>query len=86
MVVGNSVAVSGGVAASREERRMEGVMGGAWGAFVRDPRSGLEGWGWGRYEVGGRGLVRLGEGGRGGVGFGRGDGFDGECGDVRLEG
>ena len=86
MVVGNSVAVSGGVAESGEERRMEGVMGGAWGAFVRDPRSGLEGWGWGRYEVGGRGLVRLGEGGRGGVGFGRGDGFDGECGDVRLEG
>ena len=86
MVVGNSVAVSGGVAESAEEARMEAVMGGAWAAFVRDPRGGLEGWGWGRYVGGEGGLVRLGEGGRGGVGFGRGDGFDGECGDVTLEG
>ena len=65
---------------------MEGVMGGAWGAFVRDPGRGLEGWRWGRYGVGEGGLVRLGEGGRGEVGFGRGDGFDGGCGGVGLEG
>lgn len=86
MVVGNSVGVSGGVGKSEEEGRMEGVMGGAWAAFARDPRKGLEGWGWGRYGVGEGGLVKLGEGGKGEATFRGGDTYDGGCGDVTLEG
>ncbi|KAI4223713.1 MAG: hypothetical protein L6R36_005209 [Xanthoria steineri] len=86
MVVGNSVGVSGGVGKSAEEARMEGVMGGAWAAFARDPGRGLEGVGWGRYVVGEGGLVRLGFGGKGEATFGRGDEFDGGCGNVTLEG
>ncbi|KAL8883068.1 MAG: hypothetical protein Q9192_007468, partial [Flavoplaca navasiana] len=82
MVLGNSVGVSG-LEKSREEERMERVMGGVWGAFVRDPRDGLRGMGW---ERGGGWLARLGFGGRGGMEFVDAGVYDGVCGNVTVEG
>ncbi|KAL8995953.1 MAG: hypothetical protein Q9169_004426 [Polycauliona sp. 2 TL-2023] len=96
MVLGNSEdIVGGGVVVGEsgdddddeERRKMEEVMMGAWAAFARDPRSGLEEeMGWVRYqEVEGE-VIRLGFGGRGEATFVGAGSYDHVCGNVTVEG
>lgn len=59
MLFGNSGDVSG-IAPSAEQEELTGVMQSAWVAFARDPRGGLEEFGWPRYEEGEETVIRLG--------------------------
>ncbi|KAI0418777.1 alpha/beta-hydrolase [Xylaria grammica] len=59
MVTGNSESVSG-IAPSRRESELTGVMQAAWAAFAADPARGLRSLGWPRYQASGESLVRLG--------------------------
>lgn len=59
MLFGNSEDVSG-IAPTADQERLTEIMRNAWVAFARDPESGLNEFGWPRYEAGEETLIRLG--------------------------
>ncbi|GAB7325729.1 hypothetical protein MBLNU13_g09689t2 [Cladosporium sp. NU13] len=85
MLFGNSGDVSG-IAPSKEQDELTGVMRRAWVAFARDPRGGLEKVGWPRFQKGEGTVVRLGEGNRAAVEFVRAEVYSWNCSGVVLAG
>ncbi|KAL8897017.1 MAG: hypothetical protein Q9207_007426 [Kuettlingeria erythrocarpa] len=85
MVIGGSEEVSG-LPDSREERKMQMVMMKAWAAFAGDPRGGLTGLGWPRYDPDTESLVRLGYGNVGKATFVEPSVYDDVCFNVTVQG